>query len=295
MFKKYSEKQKGVVALILLSLVFACMGIFARYLSLEFTILQQTYLRIAGAFFLGLLVFYKDLHFEKIKKISSKEWLVLVVRSVSLYLLGVTLISAAFIEAKYSNASFIAALPITAILGFVLLKEKVTFEKILYIIVGFIGVVLIAVQDYSSLFTWGRGEVLALISSFFFAFSYISRKWHTDLLNNKELAVIIFFISSILLMITSFLFGEGLPHVSSFTNFMLFILVLSALFNVANLWLTNYGFQKVEAVLGSNLLTLEVLFAVIIGVSLFGEYPTIKELLGGILIVFSAYRMNKIK
>lgn len=294
MLKKFSDKDKGVLSLILLSLVFACMGIFARYLNAEFTILQQTYLRVFAAFIIGVIVFWKDLHFEKLKKIQRKEWIVLIVRSASLYLLGVTLISAAFIEAKYSNAAFIAALPMTALLGFLLLKEKITFEKVLYIVIGFIGVVLIAVQDYTNLFAWGRGEVFALLSSIFFAFSYILRKWHSDLLNNKELAVIIFFISSILLVLTSLLFGEGFPQPSNFSNFMIFIITIAAIFNVANLYLTNYGFQKVEAVLASNLLTLEVVFAVAIGVVLFGEYPVSKELIGGLLIIVSAYRMNKI-
>lgn len=85
MFKKYSEKKKGVLALILLSFVFACMGIFARYLNAEFTILQQTYLRIAGAFVIGIIVFWNDIHINKLRKIKSKEWLVLIVRSASLY------------------------------------------------------------------------------------------------------------------------------------------------------------------------------------------------------------------
>jgi drug/metabolite transporter (DMT)-like permease len=75
---------------------------------------------------------------------------------------------------------------------------------------------------------------------------------------------------------------------------MLFIIILSGLFNVANLFLTNYGFQRVTAVLASNLLTFESLFAIGIGIVLYKEFPTIKELLGGLLIVFSAYRMNKI-
>lgn len=294
MKKQYSDRDKGMIAIIVLSFIFATMGIFARYLNAEFTILQQTYLRIFAAFLLGLLIFYKDIDFKKIKKISLKEWSLLVFRSIALYLIGVTLISEAYIIAKYSNISFISALPITAILGFIFLKEKVTFSKIFFIILGFLGVILIAVKDYSHLFAWGHGEIFALISSIFFALSYISRKWQSNLLNNKEIALIIFFISSILLFGTSLVFHEGVPNSHSFSGFILFIILLAALFNVANLFLTNYGFQKVPAVFASNLLMLEVLFALLISIAFYREFPNLKEIIGGILIIFSAYRMNKI-
>ena len=295
MKKTLSERTKGIVALILLAFVFASMGLFVRFLKADFTILQQTYLRIFAAFVIGFIVFYKDLDFSKLKKISKKEWGILLFRAVSLYLLAVTIISSAITLAKYSNVSFIGALPLTAVLGFILLKEKVTWSKILYILVGFVGVVIIAVKDYAHLFTWGQGELLALIGSVCFALSYIARKWQGDLLNNKEIAVLIFFISTILLFVTSTVFfHEGMPHPSSWSFSILAVIFMAGLFNVANLFLTNYGFQKVDAVLASNLLSLETVFAVFLGFIFFFELPTVKELIGGVLIVFSAYQMNRI-
>ncbi len=294
MKKSYSDKDKGVLSLILLAFIFASMGIFARYLNEEFTVLQQTYLRVFVAFVLGLIIFYKSIHFKKLKQITFKEWSVLIFRSITYYLIGVTFISEAFITATYSNATVISVLPITAVFGFIFLKEKITHAKIFYIILGFMGVILIAVKDYSHIFAWGHGEIFALFASIFFALSWIARRWHSNLLNNQEIAIIIFFISSILLFVTSLLFQEGLPSISSYTNFMILIIVIAALFNVANLFFTNYGFQKLQAVLAGNLLMLEVLFALLIGMAFYGEFPTLIEFLGGVLIVFSAYRMNKI-
>jgi hypothetical protein len=40
MAKKYSEKDKGTIAIIALAFLFACMGVFARDLNASFTILQ---------------------------------------------------------------------------------------------------------------------------------------------------------------------------------------------------------------------------------------------------------------
>lgn len=291
---KNINQDKGVASLVLLAFIFASMGIFIRYLQYDFTILQQVYLRIFTAFVIGLLLFYKDLHFQKIFKISRKEWLLLFLRAVTLYLFGIALLSQAYTQTLYSNVSFIGALPMTALFGFILLKEKISLKKIFYILIGFLGVIIIAVKDYSHLFIWGQGELFALISTVAFAFSYIFRKWQSDLLNNKEISVIIFFIGSVLLFVTSLLFREGLPHIASFSSFTLLIIFLAGLFNVANLFLTNYGFQKVEAVLASNILMLESLFAVVIGYLFFREIPLTKDFIGGALILCSAYMMNKI-
>ncbi|HSW96973.1 MAG TPA: DMT family transporter, partial [Candidatus Saccharimonadales bacterium] len=152
-----SDRKKGIIALIILAFVFATMGIFVRFLQTDFTILQQTYLRIFAAFVLGLILFRKDLNFSKLRKISKKEWGILVLRSVSLYLIGVTLLSQAYVSAKYTNVSFVGALPMTAILGFIVLREKVTVQKIAFVLLGFIGVAFIAVKDYSQVFIWGHG------------------------------------------------------------------------------------------------------------------------------------------
>lgn len=115
-----SDRNKGVLALIVLAFIFASMGVFVRFLQTDFTIFQQTFLRIAAAFFIGLVLFRKNLDFRKIKRISKREWLLLIFRSAALYLIAVTLISQAYTMAKYANVSFVSALPLTAVLGFIL-------------------------------------------------------------------------------------------------------------------------------------------------------------------------------
>jgi drug/metabolite transporter (DMT)-like permease len=292
---KRQEKRRGVVAIILAALLLACMGIFARYLNEGFTILQQTYLRVIVAFIFGIIFFYKDLDFKKLRKISKREWLLLLLRSSSLYLFAVTFISFALNNTKFSNASFLASIPFAVVFGFLFFKEKLTFAKVIYILVGFFGVFLIVVKDYVHLFHWGNGEIMALLSSIFFGLSYIVRKWESDFLNNKEIAVLMFGISSILLFVTSLLFNEGLPERTSFTNFIIVIILLAGIFNVANLFFTNYGFQKINTVLAGNLLILQVLFALLIGVFFYKEILEVKEIIGGLLIVLSSYQMNKLE
>lgn len=51
-----SEKQKGILALIGLAILYASLGLLARFLSLDFTILQQVYLRIFAAMAIVVIV-----------------------------------------------------------------------------------------------------------------------------------------------------------------------------------------------------------------------------------------------
>jgi len=291
---KLTQKQKGVIALVLLALLFASMGVFARYMQTSFTLFQQVYLRVAAALLLSLIFFKNKINLGKILKINSRDWLVLVFRSLMLYVFGVSLFTYGIINAKYSNVSFISALPLTAVFGFILLKEEFTFKKMMYILLAFIGVVFISVTDLNNLFNWGRGEFVTLISVVFFSLSYVGRKWHSKLLNNYEITTLIFLISLIFVFLTSFFMGESLP-IYGWSYFLGLVVLFAGLFNVGNLYLTNYGFERVEAVFASNLLTLESLFAIFIGFIFFREVPVMRELVGGALIIFSVIKMNELE
>lgn len=286
-----TEYKKGIIALILLSLAFATMGAFSRYLSSGFTLLQQVYLRVFAAFLLGLLFFHNDLHLDKLKKISKREWGILFMRAFFGNLLGVSLLTKAYLMTSYSNVAFIGALPMIAILGVVLFKEKLTPRKFSLILLSFLGVVLIAIKDYSHLFEWGTGEIVAFLSTVALAISYVTRKCHGDLLNNKEIVQITLFFAFFMIFITSLVAGDHLPTV---WNTQLFVAVMGAgLFNMIIFFLTNYGFQRVEAIVAGNIVTLKSVFATILGILLYREIPSLKDILGGGIIVGSVILMNQ--
>lgn len=289
---KTSEHRKGVLALIWLAFIFAAMGLFVRYLSTGFLLFQQVYLRVLAAVVLGLFAFRTQLRWDKIRRVSVREWLLIFFRATSNYLFGVTLFSQAILWTKYSNVSFIGALPMTALYGFILFREKITWQKLLLVLVAFIGVVMISVKDYSQIFVWGRGEIAAFISTVFFSLGYVARKWHSKLLNNHEITELIFIIAFGLVFVTSLTSGESLP-LSGWTWGLLLAVLGAGFFNVLNLFLINYGFEHVEAVLASNILTLELVFAIGLGFLFFRELPNLPELIGGTVIVASVIGMNR--
>ena len=294
MTKEKQEGSKGIVALVVLTFGFGIIAITARYLSNYFTLFQQLYLSIGIAFILSLFIFPKSLVPMKLKKISLKDWEIMLFRVIIGYALGASLYRKSLTLTKISNVTFIQSLPFAAIFGFIIFKEKVTVKKVLLLSIAYLGVILIAVKDYSSIFTFGKGELFALISSALFSLSYVSRKWQSDFLNNKEITQILLFLGTIILLAVSLLNGETLP-VIKWQGVLLLSLFFTGLFNAINIFLINYGFRNVKAVLASNILTLESIFALILAFIFYKEFPTFRELLGGLTIITSVILMNKIE
>lgn len=290
---KLANKQKGILALIGLAFTYASFGFFTRYLSVSFGFFQQLYLRIFAGLIIGFLIFGKSFNFSKLKIITVKEWLLLIFRAAAYYLLGAALFNKAVLLTKISTVSFIGSLPMTAVLGFLILKEKVTTKKIFYIILSFIGVVIISINSFSD-FSFGQGEILALMSCIFAALSIVFRKYQTKLLNNTEITQIQLFFALVFILIASLFAKEGLP-INNWNGSVFLIILLSGLANVLMMFFTNYGFDYVKTSVASNILTLEMFFAVLIGLVFYWEIPSLKETLGGVLILFSVIQMNKLE
>jgi len=293
MTKFLNERNKGIISLIILAWVFATMGVFARYLGTEFQLFEQTYLRIAIALIISSLIFSYKVVWAKYLNLNKSDALILIFRAVCLYL-GVVFITEGLLNANYANASIVAVVPLMPIMAYFLLKERISWKTVGFIIFGFSGVCLMSL-DGLSFNRLGYGEMMAFISLIFFDLSYIGRKWHSNYLNNYETTIFMFFVGSIFLFITSITLGEGLPTSDQFSSYIMLALLGGAIFNVINLLLTNYGFQHVKASVAGNILTLEVVFALAYGLFLFKEIPLIREILGGIIILISVYFVNKIE
>ncbi len=286
-----TEHQKGVLAITVVAVAFASMGIFARYLAVDLALFQQTYLRIGLAALIAALVFRRHLSLSRIKNAPFGEWVVVVFRAVMLYG-AVALFTAAILHTKYANVSLVAMVPLLPLFGYFLLGEQVTRAKAAYVALGFVGVVMVALKGVS--LEWGIGETYALLSAICFDFSYVARKWQTGHFGNQETTVLMLAIGAVFLVLAgTFVAGESLPALSlGMTAFV--ALIASAAFNVFHLYYSNYGFQRLEVTLAGQLLMLEVPVALAYGFALYGEMPALNELIGGALIVGSAWQMNRL-
>ncbi|PIR07650.1 hypothetical protein COV53_07190, partial [Candidatus Gottesmanbacteria bacterium CG11_big_fil_rev_8_21_14_0_20_37_11] len=245
MFKNTPQRTKGILALIFLAVIYGFTGVLTRYLNIYFSLFQQIYIRIFLGFVLGILLFRNSLDLSKLKKISKEEWGLLILRSAASFLIGAVLWVKASTITKLANISFIDALPLTATLSFLVGWDKASVRKIMLLLLSYIGVVILSVKDFSNITSFGFGELLVLASGLFFAYRNISRMWHSKLLNDQEITILMFFLGFIMLFFLTIFLGESLNFPISDIN-MVAVVLLGGVLMVINIFLTNYGFANVS-------------------------------------------------
>ena len=166
----------------------------------------------------------------------------------------------------------------TTIFSIFLLNEKVGFYRWLAVIVGFIGIIVIAEPGFSSLNIYYLYPII-----FCLGLSYVAIAIRQ--LSTSEPVWLISLYFSVAITLLSFLtipYGWVMPNLND-----LAILSLVGIFGgVANLWLSqSYKYSEVSLV--TPLKYLALVFAIIFGYFIWGEVPTVKTLLGAALVIIS--------
>src|SRR5260221_6199451 len=128
--QQLKEREKGTIALLGLALIWGLLPLLPRYLSISFTVIQQLYLRLGIGCILVAIIFFRKIQYEKFRKLKVREFSFLFLRSFIYFVLGAGLYVQALLLTKISNVEFISAIPMTAVLGFILLREKLTVPKV---------------------------------------------------------------------------------------------------------------------------------------------------------------------
>ena len=173
---------------------------------------------------------------------------------------------------SYSSVFFIS------ILSIFFLGEKIGYRRVIAIIVGFIGVVIILKPDVN---LFSNYSVLPLLASIFLSMAVIILK-KILLTNNNILSVWTFTLFATLFSL--FFFNEDWIWPN---NFDLVLLIASGILGfVAQLCLSK-SFQLADASVLAPLDFTSVIWAFLIGYIVFGEFLSREVLLGGPLILLS--------
>ena len=167
----------------------------------------------------------------------------------------------------------------TTIFSIFLLSEKVGLYRWLAVLVGFIGIIVISEPGFSSMNIYYFYPII-----FCLGLSYVAIA--IKQLSASEPVWLISFYFSISIMILSFFTipqGWLLPSIKD-----LFLLsLLGILGGLANLWLTqSYKFSDVSLV--TPLKYLALVFAIIFGYLIWDEIPTLRTLIGSLLVIISS-------
>ena len=177
-----------------------------------------------------------------------------------------------------------AAPVFTTIFSIFLLNEKVGLYRWLAVIVGFVGIIVITEPGFSSLNFYYIYPII-----FCLGLSYVAiaiRKLSTT----EPVWLISFFFSFSIAVLGLFSLFHGwvMPNITD-----LFLLsMVGILGGLANLWLSqSYKYSEVSLV--TPLKYLALVFAIIFGYFIWSEVPTIKTLLGALLVIISSFIIFK--
>ena len=168
----------------------------------------------------------------------------------------------------------------TTIFSIFLLNEKVGLYRWLAVLVGFVGIIVITEPGFSSLNFYYIYPIIFCIGLSYVAIAI--RKLSTT----EPVWLISFFFSfSIAILgLLSLFQGWVMP------NFLdLFLLsMIGILGGLANLWLSQ-SYKLSEVSLVTPLKYLALVFAIIFGYFIWSEVPTLKTLMGALLVILSSF------
>ena len=198
-------------------------------------------------------------------------------------IIGITAMSLFFISLRYvplvemQTISYSSVFFIS-ILSIFFLGEKIGYRRIIAIIVGFIGVIVI-LKPTSAIFS--NYSILPLIASLFLSMAVIVLK-KILLTNNNILSVWVF--TTLCTLISLFFYNESWIWPN---NFDLSLMIASGILGfIAQICLTK-SFQLADASLLAPLDFLSVIWSFFLGYIFFAELISINVLIGGSIIIVS--------
>ena len=272
-----SKNQLGFLYMFLSVCAFSVMDIIVKW-SVDYPIGQVLFFRgFFGIIFYFFIIPKERLHNFYVTKRAGLHTLRCLSGLIALVAIFIAIRSLPL--ATVVSISFAAPI-FTTIFSIFLLKEKVGLYRWLAVLVGFIGIVVITEPGFSSLNFYYIYPII-----FCLGLSYVAiaiRK----LSSTEPVWLISFFFSFSIAILGLFSLFQGwvMP------NFLdLFLLsMVGILGGLANLWLSqSYKYSEVSLV--TPLKYLALVFAIIFGYFIWNEVPTIKTLMGALLVIVSSF------
>ena len=229
--------------------------------------------------FFALIPLFFVIYFLKLKLSTINKYPLHLGRAV----IGITAMSLFFISIRYvplvemQTISFSSVFFIS-ILSVFFLGEKIGYRRIIAVILGFIGVVII-LNPGSAIFS--NYSFLPLIASFFLSIAVIFLK-KILLTNNNILSVWIF--TAFCTVISLFFYDDTWIWPQNYD--LIFMVASGFLGFIAQICLTK-SFQMADASLLAPLDFSSVIWSFLIGYIFFQEFITLNVLFGGLIIIMS--------
>ena len=278
----------GIKYMLFASLLFACMGAFAKELSSSMSSIEVVFFRNIFGVFLILISIYK----KPLVQSGGKPWL-LVFRGVAgftaLLFFFYNIANIPLGEAMtFSKTSTI----FSAIFAYIFIKEKLGLKGWLGVFIGFIGILFITKFDGSSL---DKTDWLGILCGVGAGLAYTSIRDLRKYYDSRTIVLSFMLIGSIgpliLMGISEFYINENLDFL--FATFVipkaddwLFIILLGVVATFAQIYMTK-AYSVAKAGIIGTISYANIAFSIAIGIFLGDNFPDIWIIFGIILIVIS--------
>ena len=264
-------------------LLWASIPVATKKILVELDNLQALfYSTILSTFVLGiLLIFQKKL--KDLKKYNKNQYSTMFFLGfIGNYLYYVLLYGA--LSKTTASEGFILAYTwpiIVLILSFIILKDKVTIQKLAGILISFFGIIIITTKGNITTFnlTNYQGAILALSGAFVFAlFSVLGKKFNFD----KTISVFIYFLSALIFIIPTVLIFSSITFPSF--NVWLWIIYNGVFVNGISYIFWFKALEGGETHIVSNLLYFTP-FISLIYISIFLDEKILSSAVVGLIVI----------
>ncbi len=284
------------MALSIVALSYALLNVAIRLMSTGFGPFTQVYLRIGLGFILTTAIFYRKISLSKILRTSRRDWLFLFLMGTLGYGIAVDFVTLGVLHTNLLNVAVISSTTPFFVFLFSIIFLRRNFSKSLlfFLVLTFYGVSVLATNSlFFRLSSFSIGDFYVLLFAIGLGLYILGRKFLSSHLNNSEIAIVVMLIAFISSLISGLFSGETL-HLASFWNpSALLGLCLGGLLNLTATKLENFGFNHVNAVVGSQMMLLENVFSPFFGFILFNETILPIEFLGAVIVLVGVWSYIK--
>jgi drug/metabolite transporter (DMT)-like permease len=278
------KKVKGSLILVLTALMYGFFALFTRVIAFNIPLFYQSFLR---NLLVGIILFAAVILFKQWKKVRRVDILWIIGRTliglVAFYSIYVSLV---FIPVGLTYFLYYSAALITGyILGRFLFGERITPLKIGSFVLAFIGLVLI--YSFSLSNSISLYALLALLSGACGSVWNIFAKKLGNHYSATQLNLLDVTISFAASLVLSIIWHEQWVPIT-FSQEWIAIFILAFYFLATGQFIV-WGFKYVDAQLGTLILQLDIIFAVLLGYFIFHEVLNIATIIGGILICIAIF------
>lgn len=278
---------RPLLALVGTAMIGATMGIFAREMAQELSVIEQVALRCITAGVILYLVCFRAISLGKYRLAPKRDLLLSVTRALSMFVFAISLGTIAFVQGNYATTSVLMALPVTAALGLVVFGERISLREAILVLLAFVGAALIVLAKTGLTLRFDWVSLCAVAAASFMGFGILARKWQSNFLNAYETSFLMLVTAagvSSLLAVTQ---GWRVSNAMDMSLYTLAIGTIAGIANICFLLLTHFGSARLSSVAINNLLALQPVFGILIGFVLFKERLVLSEWFGCLLILTS--------